>query len=137
MARDTRTSADDKAVREVADSVMRTWAANDADAFAALFEADASLIGDTYMRGREGIRAFMAQGFEGPYKGSSVVVEPLDVRFVRDDVALLVTKGRVEIPGVPAETPGLAFFATCTLVHGSGGWLIAAYQNSKATAEDS
>ncbi|MEV2275143.1 SgcJ/EcaC family oxidoreductase [Nocardiopsis sp. NPDC049922] len=136
MVEDARTGTDEKAVRAVVDGVMDAWAANDADAFASLFDTDASLIGDTYMRGREGIRAFMGQGFEGPYKGSSVVVEPLDVRFVRDDVALLVTKGRVQIPGVPPEAPDLAFFATCTLVRGDDGWLIAAYQNSKATSED-
>ncbi|MFD6949698.1 DUF4440 domain-containing protein [Nocardiopsis sp. TSRI0078] len=125
---------DERAVRALVDGVAAAWADNDADAFAELFAQDASLIGDAYMRGREGIRAFMAQGFEGPYKGTRVDIRPLDVRFVREDVALVVTQGRVEVPGVPPEEADMAFFATCVMVRDGGGWLIAAYQNSKATS---
>ncbi|MFE1165794.1 SgcJ/EcaC family oxidoreductase [Nocardiopsis sp. NPDC058789] len=129
-------SEEEAAVRAVVKEVEAAWAENDADAFAALFDEDATLIGDAYMRGREGVRGFMAQGFEGPYKGTGVVVEPLEVRFVREGVALVFTRGRVEIPGVPADTDDLAFFATCVMVRRDGGWLIAAYQNSKATSAD-
>ncbi|GAA1073557.1 SgcJ/EcaC family oxidoreductase [Nocardiopsis metallicus] len=129
-------SDEEAAVRAVVRGVEAAWADNDADAFANHFDEGAALIGDAYMRGREGIRGFMAQGFEGPYKGTGVVVEPLDVRFVGEGVALVFTRGRVEVPGLPPETADLAFFATCVMVRRDGGWLIAAYQNSKATSTE-
>ncbi|WP_327028760.1 SgcJ/EcaC family oxidoreductase [Micromonospora sp. NBC_01740] len=127
--------SDETAVRDVARRIVTAWAANDADAFAAIFVEDGTLIGDAYMKGREEIRSYMAAGFAGPYGGTHVLVEPLDVRFLTDDIALLVTQGSVLLEGETEFVAERAFLATSTVVRVDGGWSIAAYQNSKGTAK--
>ncbi|NJP33612.1 SgcJ/EcaC family oxidoreductase [Micromonospora thermarum] len=135
-AGDTAVLTDDEAaVRDVATRIMAAWAANDADGFAAIFTEDGTLIGDSYMKGRDGIRAYMAAGFAGPYAGTRVHVEPLDVRFLTAEIALLVTRGSVLLEGESGIVPERGFLATSTVVRRDGRWHIAAYQNSKGTTD--
>ena len=133
---DTPSTVADKeiAVHEVVQRIMHAWADNDADAFAEIFTEDATLVGDAYMGDREEIRSFMAAGFAGPYQGTRVIVEPIRIRFVRDDVAVVTTEGNVLVPGSAEASPELGFLATCIVISTDDGWRISAYQNSKGTA---
>jgi uncharacterized protein (TIGR02246 family) len=121
------------AVREVIDGVYTAWADNDADAFAALYLADATVVQPgVYKNSREVVRTSMAAAFAGPLKGSTVIDQLLNVRILGDDVAVVISEGGVMMSGeteVPAQR---RVRATWVLAKRGGKWLIAAYHNSPA-----
>jgi uncharacterized protein (TIGR02246 family) len=112
------------------DTIIATttaWTRNDADEFAALYTADATVVlpGGTFLRGREEIRRFIAAGFAGPFKGTFGIDEQDSVR-VLGDTAIVVSRSGFAGPG---GEPGRVRRATWTLVRHDGGWLVEAYHN--------
>ncbi|MGW0392232.1 SgcJ/EcaC family oxidoreductase [Streptomyces sp. NPDC003042] len=128
----TFTSEKEKAALGVPLKLVAAWARNDADGVADVFTEDGVLIlpGDVYKTSREEIRAFMAAAYAGPFKGSGVTGQPVDLRFVTDDVALIRTHGGILPPGETEIDPALAVRSTWTIVRRDGEWQLTAYQNS-------
>ncbi|WP_329107749.1 SgcJ/EcaC family oxidoreductase [Micromonospora sp. NBC_01699] len=126
------TSAQEKEVLSVPLRLVGAWAHNDADGVADVFTDDGILIlpGDVYKKGREEVRVFMAAAYAGPFKGTGVTGNPVDVRFVSDDVALLRTHGGILAPGATDIDPQLAVRSTWVCVKKDGQWQLAGYQNS-------
>jgi uncharacterized protein (TIGR02246 family) len=127
---------DEAAVQAVPGRVIAAWADNDADAFAAVFTEDGSMIlpGDVYLTGRDAIRSYMTQAYAGPYQGSRVFGRPLAVKHLDDGLALVITQGGVLAPGevdVPSER---AVRASWLLARQDSEWLITAYQNTPVPA---
>ena len=90
------TGADEKAALTVGLRIQDAWATNDADAFAEVFAENGSLLmRDVQLTGRAAIRSYMADGFAGPFRGARVTGWPLEVKFLNDDVAFLVTQGGI------------------------------------------
>lgn len=90
------TAADQRAVLTVPMRIQAAWAANDPDAFAGAFADNGSLLmRDTQLTSREEIRTYMADGFSGPLKGARVKGWPVEVTFLSDRVALVVTEGGI------------------------------------------
>lgn len=107
------------------------WEANDAEAFAELFTANGSeLAGDNQLKGRDEIRAYMAEAFEGSYRDSRITEEPVEVRLISDDVAVAVTTGGVIRGGEDAPVPGNVYRAMWVLVREDGDWRLLAHQTS-------
>lgn len=125
-------SPDEAAVRAVPQRIMAAWAQNDADAFAEVFAEDGTMIlpGDVFVKGREGIRSFMAAGYSGPYRGTRVYGEPISATFLGDSAGVLITQGGVLAPGETEVAPERAVRAMWVLSKQDGEWLIAAYQNT-------
>jgi len=123
---------DQVAARTVPQQIVEAWARNDADAFAALFTDDATMIlpNDIFVRGRDAIRAFMAAGYAGPYRGTRVTGQPVSAKFFADGAGVLVTEGGVLAPGETEVAPERAIRATWVLARRDGRWLITAYQNT-------
>ncbi len=126
------TSEQEKEVLQVPLRLVAAWAVNDADGVANVFTEDGILIlpGDVYKEGREEVRSFMAAAYAGPFKGSGVTGQPVDVRFVTDEVALLRTHGGILAPGETEIAPELAVRSTWVCVKRDGEWYLAGYQNS-------
>ncbi len=126
------TSDREKAVLSVPLRLVAAWAKNDATGVASVFTDDGVLIlpGDVLKRGRDEIEAFMAAAYAGPFKDSGVTGQPVDVRFVSDDVALLRTHGGILAPGETEIEPELAVRSTWVVVRTDGQWQLAVYQNS-------
>ncbi|SCL39058.1 conserved hypothetical protein [Micromonospora rhizosphaerae] len=131
---DTETSRTDQAVRDVLRALVAAWADNDADAFAARYTDDATVVlpGGVFHQGREEVRRYLAGAFAGPLKGSTSVDEPESVRIIGDDTAVVVSRSGFLLPGektLPAERRRRA---TWTLSRQDGEWRVAAYQNCQA-----
>lgn len=125
--------SDQEAVFQVIKNVVQAWADNDADRFTEQYAADATIISDTYMQDQDHIREFMSseRGFAGVYKGSVLEVDPMHIRFVRDDVAIVTTQGSITFPSLPAAEAKKGFLGTVVMVKGENGWKFSAYHNSK------
>ncbi|WP_067572548.1 SgcJ/EcaC family oxidoreductase [Nocardia acidivorans] len=121
-------STDRTAVLDVISDLYRAWSANDADGMVAGYLPDAvSILPGSLSDGREAVRTRMAAGFAGPLKDSSVLDEPLIVRFPSPDTAIVVSRGAVLM--ADRTEPERWIIATWVLVRTAGGWSIAAYHN--------
>ena len=130
----TASDADRKAVLEPLAALYRAWEANDAEAFVADYTDDASVIQPgVYKKDRDEIRTTMAAGFAGPLSGSRVAAHPVDVRFVTDDTAIVVSEDGIIFPGQDAVASERLVRATWVLVRRDGAWRIASYHNSPAS----
>ena len=120
-------------VYNVIQAVYDAWADNDADAFAALYTDDATVVQPgIHKKNKEDIRSTMAAGFAGPLKGSRVLDEPQSIRLIGPDAAIVITEGGVLMAGegdLPSER---MVRATWVLTKEHGQWYVAAYQNSAA-----
>jgi uncharacterized protein (TIGR02246 family) len=111
--------------------LVSAWDAHDADAFADLFIEDGSLImPGVYKKGRDEIRKFMAAGYAGPYKGTSVTGTPLEVKRLGTASVALVTVGGVLAPGEKEVSTEQAIRASWILVKDDGTWRLAVYHNA-------
>lgn len=126
-------TADRTAVLQLLKGVYDAWDAHDADAFVADYTEDATaILPGSYRASREEIRQSMQAGFGGFLKGSTTSNTVLDVRFLDDDAALVVSESAVLFAGetdVPADRSSIA---TWVLTRREGRWLLAAYQSTPA-----
>ncbi|GAA0379099.1 hypothetical protein Acor_00390 [Acrocarpospora corrugata] len=129
------TTAPSRGAEQAPGRIVAAWAKNDGDAFAAACTEDASLIlPGVYLKSRAEIRDFMTAAYAGPFKGTRVHGDPLSMRYLSDDVAVIVTQGGVLHPGDEKVTPEREIRATWVLTRKDDGWLIAAYQNTPTAA---
>ena len=131
IAQNVLTDSDKAAVGGLTQRLVVAWSHHDADAFANLFLEDGTMILPGVLRtGRAEIREYMAQAFQNEYKASQVTGQPLDLRFLTPDVAVLLTEGGVLSPGDTEVTADRAIRATWLAVKRDGQWQLANYQNS-------
>lgn len=81
---------DEQAIRKVVADFAATWNAHDMNAFGELFapNADFSVITGKLLKGRGEIESYHAELQSQLYKDSRLVWVPVDLRFLRRDVAL-------------------------------------------------
>lgn len=129
-------TADETAILQVLKGVYNAWDAHDADAFVADYTEDASaILPGSYRTSRDEIRQSMQVGFSSFLKGSTTDNKVLDIRFLNDDAAVVVSETNILFPGeteVPADRTAIA---TWVLTRQDGRWLLAAYQNSPAVVD--
>ncbi|MEO3750567.1 SgcJ/EcaC family oxidoreductase [Streptomyces sp. B6B3] len=130
----TASDRDEAAVRALLDDVEETWAAGDAEGYAALHTRDADLVDfmGTHLRGREAIEEFFAEAFAGPLKNTTVEARITDFRFLDDDVALFHTRGMI----VPTGGESMQTFVA-TRGDDGAGWQLAAFQNTRIQEQPS
>jgi uncharacterized protein (TIGR02246 family) len=126
--------ADRRAVLEPLAALYQAWEAGDAETFVADYTQDATVIQPgVYKKDREEIRSTMAAGFAGPLKGSRVAAHPVDIRFVTDDTAIVISEDGIIFAGQDAVASGGLVRATWVLVRRDDAWRIASYHNSPAS----
>jgi uncharacterized protein (TIGR02246 family) len=128
------TDAAQKAVLTVPQQIQAAWATNDPDVFADIFTENGSLLmSDTQLTSREQIREYMTNGFNGYLRGAHVTGFPLSVKFLRDDVAFVVTEGGIIFAGDTDVKPENAIRATWIIVQRDGAWKLFSHQSSPIT----
>lgn len=120
------------AVGKVPQRIVEAWAANDGEAFAAACTEDATMIlpGDVCLESREEIQEYMTKAYAGPYKGTRVTGQPVNLRFLSADVCVVITKGGVLMPVETEVSDKEAIRATWVLTRRGDEWLVGAYHNS-------
>jgi len=122
--------AEQAAIAAVPARLVAAWAAHDADAFADLFVQDGSMmLPGVYRTGHEDIKEFMAAGFDGPYKGTQVVGQPLEIKPLAGGAVALITEGGVIGAGETELADADAIRASWILVKRDGQWKLAVYHN--------
>jgi uncharacterized protein (TIGR02246 family) len=133
----TDTAADTAAVAGVPGRIVAAWAGHDAGAFADVFTEDGTMIlPGLYLKGRQAIRDFMVEAFQGAYNGTQVTGQPIDLRFLTPDSALVVTQGGVLSAGQTELSAEELIRATWVIARVDGEWQLAAYHNCPATPAD-
>jgi uncharacterized protein (TIGR02246 family) len=121
----------ERAVLAVPQLIQGAWKSNDPDAFASVFTEDGSLLmGDRQLTSRAEIREFMAEGFERGFAGAWVRGWPLELKFLTDDVAVVVTQGGIIFAGESDYAPEREIRATWVIVHRDGAWRLLSHQSS-------
>lgn len=122
---------DKASVAALTQRVIAAWSYHDADAFAGVFTEDGTMILPGVIRqGREDIRSFLVEAFAGKYQGTQVTGQPVSMRFLSQDVAVLLTQGGVLHAGESEVARERAIRASWLVVKRDGQWYLAAYQNS-------
>jgi uncharacterized protein (TIGR02246 family) len=125
---------DRQAILGVLANLYKAWEAGDAEAFAAGYTEDASVVQPgVYKKDREEIRATMAAAFAGPLRGSRATDHPSAIRFLTGDTAVVISEGGIIFAGQDAVAAEGLVRATWVLVRRDGSWRIASYHNSPAS----
>ena len=125
-------SADEAAVRALYQQMMDGWNQGSGDAFAAVFTEDGDLVGfdGTHLKGREEIAPFHQQLFDKWLKGSRLVGQVKDVRFLSPDAALMHAVGGTVMRGKSEPSPERDSIQTLVAIRQGGDqWRLAAFQN--------
>jgi uncharacterized protein (TIGR02246 family) len=132
-------SADEAAVRALYQQLMDGWTQGSGDAFAAVFTEDGDLIGfdGTHFKGRQEIAPFHQRLFDKWLKGSRLVGQVKDVRFLSPDVALMHAVGGTVLRGKSEPVPERDSIQTLVATRQDGEWRLAAFQNTRLHPMDS
>jgi uncharacterized protein (TIGR02246 family) len=132
----TNHSADEAAVRALYRELMDGWDRGSGEAFASVFTEDGDLVAfdGTHFEGREEIAPFHQQLFDKWLKGSRLVGQVKDVRFLRPDVALMHAVGSTVMRGKNEPSPERDSIQTLVAVREGGEWRLAAFQNTRVRA---
>jgi uncharacterized protein (TIGR02246 family) len=113
--------------------VLDAWRAGDGQAFAAPFSDAAVFVGfdGSVMRGREQIASVHQELFDRWLKGSRLVDERTEVRFVAPDVAIVHALGGTVMRGKAEPAPERDSIQTLVAVRGDGAWSFVSFQNTR------
>jgi uncharacterized protein (TIGR02246 family) len=129
----TANPADEAAVRDLYQQLMHGWNRASGDAFAAVFTEDGELVAfdGTHFKGRKEIASFHQQLFDKWMKGTRLVGQVKDVRFLSPDVALLHAVGGTVMRGKTEPSPERDSIQTLVATRQGGEWRLAAFQNTR------
>ena len=130
----TASPADEEAVRALYQELMGGWNRGSGTAFAAAFTEDGDLVAfdGTHFKGRKQIAPFHQKLFEKWLKGTRLVGEVKDVRFLGPDVALMHAVGSTVMRDESKPSPERDSIQTLLATREeSGEWRLAAFQNTR------
>jgi uncharacterized protein (TIGR02246 family) len=124
---------DEAAVRALYGTVMDGWNHGNGAAFAAPFEDDADFVGfdGSHFKGRREIIDSHQPLFDGWLKGTRLVGEVRNVRFLAADVALMHATGGTIMKGKTERSPERESIQTLVARKHDGEWRLAAFQNTR------
>jgi uncharacterized protein (TIGR02246 family) len=137
-------SADRTAILGVCQALQDAWNRGDAAGYAAQFTDDASFVAWNGLHGygRQAIGDAHRPLLAGPLAGSRLEVvddvpdspRPESLRFIRPDLAIMVTSGAVTSADQDATDPDHGSIQTFVLVKNGDRWQITAFHNTRQQA---
>jgi len=129
----TTTTEDTTTIRELVDAAWRAWGRNDAAAYAACFTADSDYVAfdGTRLRGRDANEKAHADLFAGVLRGTRIVGDVDDIRFLGPDVAVVHTHGAVLFPWQQHVPRARASIQTMIAARTDDGWRFSAFHNTR------
>jgi uncharacterized protein (TIGR02246 family) len=114
--------------------LQRAWAAwddNDADAFADAFVENGSILfDDDQLTDRDAIRGYLRDAFAGKFRGTRVAHDPIEVKILTPDVAVVITEGGTVQQSETEVPAGAAVRATWVTIRRDGQWRLFSQQTS-------
>jgi uncharacterized protein (TIGR02246 family) len=125
--------ADEAAVRGLFQQLIDGWNRGSGADFAAAFTEDGDLVAfdGTRFKGRKEIATFHQQLFDKWMKGTHLVGQVQDVRFLSPDVALVHAVGSTIMKGKHEPSPERDSIQTLVATRQDGEWRLAAFQNTR------
>ncbi|MEV0649370.1 SgcJ/EcaC family oxidoreductase [Phytomonospora sp. NPDC050363] len=126
-------TADVQAITELFETLTTSWAAMDAEAYAAAFTEDADYVTfiGTHLKGRRQIRESHEALWSLFAKNTRLYGKIIEVRKITEDVAVLVTRGAVLKGRRTEPKPAQLKVQTLVALRGADGWRFSAFQNTK------
>jgi uncharacterized protein (TIGR02246 family) len=120
-------------IRHAVDAAYQAWGRGDAVAYAAFFTEDSDYVAfdGTHLRGRAANAELHAKLFEGVLRGTRIVGEVDDIRFLGPDVAVVHTHGAVLFPWQQTAPRARASIQTMIAVRTPEGWRFSAFHNTR------
>jgi uncharacterized protein (TIGR02246 family) len=128
---------DEVAIQQLMIDLTHAWNRGDAKAYGARYRADGTFtnVNGTFHVGREEFDRRHEEVFRGVFKGTTLALTTIELRFIRPDVAIVdidvgLAGCKAQPPGVQAGPDGVLH--TCllmVLIKEDGSWWIAAYHN--------
>jgi uncharacterized protein (TIGR02246 family) len=121
------------AVRALYTRAMEGWNLGSGDTFAAPFAEDADFVafdGERF-RGREEIAHFHGKEFKTHLRGTRLVGDVTDLRFLTNDIAVMHATGGTILRGKSEPAPERHSLQTLVAVRRNGEWTIVAFQNTR------
>ena len=126
--------SDEHEIRALHKRMLDAWGAGDGEAFAAPFSEDAVFVAfdGSVLRGRAQIAASHQELFDRWLKGTRLVEERTEVRFVDTGVAIVHALGGTVMRGKSEPTPERDSIQTLVAVRdAAGGWSFVSFQNTR------
>jgi uncharacterized protein (TIGR02246 family) len=126
--------ADEAAIRSLFADVVTAWNAGDAAGFASAFAPDADFVNvyGMHERGRDVIQRAHAFLFGSIFAGSTNRYDVRSIRALSRDVVIVHIEASLNVPSGPMAGLRRAL-PSAVLTRTSGGWTIAAFQNTLIT----
>ncbi len=125
--------SDEATVRGLYQQLIDGWNRGSGAAFAAVFAEDGDLVAfdGTHFKGRQEIARFHQELFDRWMKGTRLVGQVEDVRFLSSDVALMHAVGSTVMRGKAEPSPERDSIQTLVATRQGGEWRLAAFQNTR------
>jgi uncharacterized protein (TIGR02246 family) len=126
-------SAEEAAVRTLYQQLMDGWNKGSGEAFASVFTKDGDLVAfdGNHFHGRAEIAHFHQELFDKWMKGSRLVGQVKDVRFLSPEIAVMHAVGGTVLRGKSQPAPERDSIQTLVAVQEAGEWRVAAFQNTR------
>jgi len=126
-------TTDEAAVRDLYRQLLDGWNQGSGAAFAAPFTQDGDLVAfdGTHFKGRGEIETSHQGLFDRWMKGTRLVGQVRDVRFLGSDVAVMHAVGGTVMRGKSRTSPERDSIQTLIATRDGGEWRLAAFQNTR------
>lgn len=119
------------AVQALVRHLTEAWNVNDAKSLVEVYADDASVVlPGAVLIGKPAIEEWMAEAFRTKWKGTHVLGQAIELRYLREDIMVMLSHGGAYHPGSIEVPEKFAIRGVWTFVRNDGEWLVHGYGNT-------